>query len=70
MTMKIINTFIKFFTIKSKQDLPILGRWNIESCDKRINNKIDLSNIDHCGVCFLIDSNSKYMKKSEKKKHI
>lgn len=62
MTMKIINTFIKFFTIKSKQNLPILGRWNIESCDKRINNKIDLSNIDHCGVCFLIDSNNKYIK--------
>jgi hypothetical protein len=28
-----------------------LGRWNIESCDKKINYKIDLSNEDHCGPC-------------------
>jgi len=28
-----------------------LGRWRIESCNKQINNKIDLSNEDHCGPC-------------------
>ena len=28
-----------------------LGRWNIETCSKKINNKIDLSNEDHCGPC-------------------
>lgn len=28
-----------------------LGRWNIESCDKKLNHKIDLSNEDHCGPC-------------------
>ncbi len=28
-----------------------LGRWNIEKCNKKINNKIDLSNEDHCGPC-------------------
>jgi hypothetical protein len=27
------------------------GRWKIEYCDKKINNKIDLSNEDHCGPC-------------------
>ena len=28
-----------------------LGRWNIEVCTKRVNNKIDSSNEDHCGPC-------------------
>lgn len=28
-----------------------LGRWNIEQCDKKLNNKIDLANEDHCGPC-------------------
>jgi hypothetical protein len=34
-----------------KSEKKILGRWNIEQCDRRINNKIDLSNEDHCGPC-------------------
>ena len=34
-----------------KDDKKILGRWNIEHCNKKINNKIDLSNEDHCGPC-------------------
>lgn len=34
-----------------KQDKKILGRWNIESCNTKLNNKIDLSNEDHCGPC-------------------
>jgi len=28
-----------------------LGRWNIESCHKKLNKKIDLANEDHCGPC-------------------
>jgi hypothetical protein len=33
-------------------DLPKpMGRWNIDYCNKKINNKIDLSNEDHCGPC-------------------
>jgi hypothetical protein len=28
-----------------------LGRWKIEKCNKKINDKIDLSNEDHCGPC-------------------
>jgi hypothetical protein len=35
-----------------KKELPKpIGRWKIEYCDKKINNKIDLSNEDHCGPC-------------------
>jgi len=28
-----------------------LGRWKIENCNIKMNNKIDLSNEDHCGPC-------------------
>jgi hypothetical protein len=28
-----------------------VGRWKIEQCNTKINNKIDLSNEDHCGPC-------------------
>ena len=45
--------YIKSFLIKLiPRDLPKpLGRWKIEICNKKINNKIDLSNEDHCGPC-------------------
>ena len=41
---KIIQRFIP-------KDKKILGRWNLEYCDKKMNKKIDLSNEDHCGPC-------------------
>ena len=28
-----------------------MGRWNIEYCSVKMNQKIDLSNEDHCGPC-------------------
>jgi hypothetical protein len=28
-----------------------MGRWNVESCNQKLNYKIDLSNEDHCGPC-------------------
>lgn len=35
-----------------KQSPPIvLGRWNVDYCSKKINQKIDFSNEDHCGTC-------------------
>ena len=44
----IINMINKFF----RKEMPKpLGRWKIENCNKQINNKIDLSNEDHCGTC-------------------
>jgi len=47
--MKYIKTFIKKFI---RTDLPKpLGRWRMEECAKQMNNKIDLSNEDHCGPC-------------------
>jgi len=47
--MKYITTIIKKFLSKEVQK-PV-GRWKIEECTTKINNKIDLSNEDHCGPC-------------------
>ena len=46
--MNFIKTIIHKFINKEKK---MLGRWNIEYCEKKINSKIDLSNEDHCGPC-------------------
>lgn len=34
-----------------KKIIKPLGRWNLEYCNIKINNKVDLSNEDHCGPC-------------------
>jgi hypothetical protein len=47
--MKFIQTIIK--KIFNKEELKPLGRWNIDYCNKKINQKVDLSNEDHCGPC-------------------
>lgn len=44
----LVNIFKKYF---SSDPQKILGRWNVDSCVKKINYKIDLSNEDHCGPC-------------------
>ena len=47
--MKYIINIIKKFI---PRDLPKpLGRWRIEQCNSQMNNKVDLSNEDHCGPC-------------------
>ena len=28
-----------------------LGRWRIEYCDRKMKQKVELSNEDHCGPC-------------------
>jgi hypothetical protein len=48
--MKFITAICKRL-IKVDNNKKILGRWNIESCEKKMNSKIDLSNEDHCGPC-------------------
>ena len=47
--MDFIKNLIKKIYIPEPKK--ILGRWNIDYCDKKINSKIDLSNEDHCGPC-------------------
>jgi len=47
--MKYIINIIK--KILPKEIPKPVGRWRIENCDITMNNKIDLSNEDHCGPC-------------------
>ena len=47
-----MNKFIKIIkNILPKESTIVLGRWNIEYCNKKLNRKIDLANEDHCGPC-------------------
>jgi hypothetical protein len=46
-----IILIIKNILQRSNIKPPPLGRWNIEQCNKKLNNKIDLANEDHCGPC-------------------
>jgi hypothetical protein len=63
--MKFIRDMIQNFF---KKDKKILGRWNIENCEKKINDKIDLSNEDHCGPCGQYILNKRYINKNINKK--
>lgn len=47
--MKFITSIIK--KIMPKELPKPVGRWRIENCNKQMNNKVDLSNEDHCGPC-------------------
>ena len=47
--MQLIKVF--FERILRKQKMNPLGRWRLEYDSKLVNNKIDLSNEDHCGPC-------------------
>lgn len=47
--IKSIISKIKFYN--SPSHLVLLGRWNIDSCNKTRNIKIDMANEDHCGAC-------------------
>uniref|UniRef100_A0A6C0DWK8 Uncharacterized protein n=1 Tax=viral metagenome TaxID=1070528 RepID=A0A6C0DWK8_9ZZZZ len=44
-----ISAFLKPFFLK-KLARP-MGRWRIEHNNTQLNQKIDLSNEDHCGPC-------------------
>lgn len=67
--INIINNIIKKYTLK-EQLKPLLGRWNIDYCNKKINQKIDLANEDHCGPCgqYIIHKVSNQMLKDTKQK--
>jgi hypothetical protein len=60
----IINKFKNII----KQDKKILGRWNLDYCDNKMNKKIDLSNEDHCGPCgqYIIEKNNQILQNTLK----
>jgi len=45
-----------------------LGRWKLEDCNIKINNKVDLSNEDHCGPCgkYALDKQNEKIKSLSK----
>ena len=48
----IIESIIQIITNRFPKELPKpMGRWNIDYCNNKTNQKIDLSNEDHCGPC-------------------
>jgi hypothetical protein len=47
--MKYLTTIIK--KLMPKELHKPVGRWNIDYCNIKMNQKIDLSNEDHCGPC-------------------
>jgi hypothetical protein len=47
-----MNYITNLFKSILKKDIPKpVGRWRIEECNIKMNQKIDLSNEDHCGPC-------------------
>jgi len=51
--------------VKKETEKPPLGRWSIETCNKKLNHKIDLANEDHCGPCGIY-MNKQYNNKNKK----
>lgn len=49
--MESFRNLVKILTTLRKPVSRPLGRWNIENCHNKIDQKIDLSNEDHCGPC-------------------
>ena len=61
--MKLIKIIIRFFTTTTiDKPFSVLGRWQIEKCNAKLNYKIDLSNRDHSGNCdeYIIKHHIKY----------
>jgi len=48
--MNFLQKWFAKMTTKRQIQQP-LGRWTIDTCDKKTNIKIDSSNEDHCGPC-------------------
>ena len=55
--ISIISTIMRFLTnilqriMMLQNNAKPMGRWKIVYCDKKINDKIDMANEDHCGPC-------------------
>lgn len=63
--MKFLINIINHFMIKKNLKPNPLGRWSID-CNNETNQKIDLSNEDHCGPCGQYIINKKALLTSKK----
>lgn len=50
-TNKLFDTIKFFVKRKNIKNEIILGRWNLENCDKKRGIKTDFANHDNCGPC-------------------
>lgn len=68
--MKFLITFIKRWL--PKEPPKPVGRWSNEYCDIKTNQRIDLSNEDHCGPCgqYLISKNETKNDNCDKKEGV
>lgn len=49
--MKYLFTILQNLFSKTNQKPMPLGRWKILDCRRKMKEKVDLSNEDHCGPC-------------------
>ena len=63
----ILTSVIK--RVLSKDVVNPVGRWRIENCNIKMNNKVDLSNEDHCGPCgqYIINKTPEILKDNKSK---
>jgi hypothetical protein len=63
--MSYITSIVK--RLFPKEVPKLLGRWRIETVQKQMDNKIDLSNEDHCGPCgqYVLEKNRCVKSKNE-----
>lgn len=55
---------------KQSEDKVLLGRWNIDYCNKKMGSKIDLANEDHCFCSeYMTDKLSKELAKTDNNKN-
>ena len=47
-----MNIWNRILRRMNQKNMPLpLGRWKLETCNQKTNQKIDSSNEDHCGTC-------------------
>ena len=47
-----MNLWNRILRRMNQKNMPLpLGRWKLETCNQKTNQKIDSSNEDHCGTC-------------------
>ena len=67
--MKFITTILHRIQRLIPKEIPTpVGRWRTEVCNKKMNQKIDLSNEDHCGPCgqYALEKSKQAVDKSTK----
>ena len=49
--MSLFKRILNLISLTKNTQTQMLGRWKLESCEKRVNAKANWANEDHCGAC-------------------